>query len=541
MIAGLFALAGALGVVAWYMQRQAPRRVALSFARLLPDPPENTPPEPRFNMRPPVRSPAFWFHLIAVIMALVALWLDYDHNRATPTQAIGVRFVVDTSYSMSVLQNGETRLELAMRALDTHRKTARELAADSPYCDEVILVSNVSHNPINADLALAQAVSSFRGADKAALVSAARAEAGECGLTHTVVLTDQTKPAIRSDDANGHSPALLWHQIGDPSANAGLFSVSLEQAGFLEKGSTLSVVVAVHGKMQPPTLTLEAPDGATQELRLTQSLDRNDRYVAQARIRGTGEYRALLETQDALSGDNQVVFQVFATNQVTLNWNLPGFQAPPGAGVSSVGLTVIPVSDATPEDLRRPILLTRGEWPARASPGLVGAFVGDHPLVDPLNLDIVESFMPTVPQQGLPNGFQPVLTNDKGEVLIAERIDPPGFIVPEPRLDGHPDSAALSLTVFLSALDILAGGTVQDLPLIWQEPSGQIVQDAWKETDTARALGSPPDLTAPSPDARISRQQPVWPYLVLAVLVLLAGERFFRVFQAFRMRSRHAV
>ncbi len=541
MIAGLLGIAGTLGVVAWYLQRRPPHRFALSFARLLPDPPDSPPPEPRLDWRPPVRSLAFWLHLLAVICALVALWLDHEHVKSTSSRVVGVRFVVDTSYSMSAASQGTTRLEQALNALENHRKTARELASDNPYCDEVYLIATSASGPLRDETALAGLRPSFYGGDKAALIAAAKSEARDCPITYRIILTDLASPTLEAGEDPDHGSHLLWHQIGDPLANSGILAVAIEKAGFLGEGGTLSFLVAVYGEMRPPSLTVQAPDGTTQTIPLVPSLDRDDQYMAKANVLQSGEYRALIDAKDGLNGDNQVTFQVSDIEGVALNWMLPDIPPPSGVQVSETGLIVIPLSEATPANLDRPILATKGDWPATEAPGRVGAFLGDHTLVEPLNLDVVERFMPDVPQAGLPAGFHPVLTNDQGNILIAERLDPPGFIVPEPRLTGHPDSAALSLTVFMEALEALVGEAVQDLSLTWHDASGQVIPNAWKESDTARALAPPPALSPPPPDSHTSAPMPVWPYLVLATLALLISERAYRLVQSLRTRSPHAL
>jgi hypothetical protein len=91
--------------------------------------------------------------------------------------------------------------------------------------------------------------------------------------------------------------------------------------------------------------------------------------------------------------------------------------------------------------------------------------------------------------------------------------------------DADADVTALSLTLFYSALQDLSGVAEAPLALRWETAAGQIVVDAWKESDTARPLADalpPADYAAP---AAVPPAQPVWPLLLLAALGALLAER----------------
>ena len=154
----------------------------------------------------------------------------------------------------------------------------------------------------------------------------------------------------------------------------------------------------------------------------------------------------------------------------------------------------------------------------------IGAFVEDAALLGVLNLDVFESAAPRPFPGALPAGFQPVLTDSTGAVFVARRASPPGILVPAPELGQGDAVAALSLSLFFAALsDLTANGHMQP-DLHWTDATGVEVSEAWKESDTARVLGTAPDLSL-APRARAGVPSPLWPWLVQLALLLLVAER----------------
>ncbi len=519
MIAAGLALLAGLGVLAWYLQRPAPRDLRLSFARLLPDPPKATRPVPRLALALPLRSLPFWLHLLVVVMALAAIWADLRLRLATPDPQIGLRIVLDVSHSMGTVAAGASRLDLARAAARDEAEAARAAAGAAPYCDEVILAGRSLRRVTLADLDEVEALP--EGADALSLLEAARQEDAGCKITHVTVLSDLPAPtAAWPEDA----PALRWVQVGEPVANVAI--TAARQVPPRLDGTPASVILTLDtfGDMGGPVLVVSGPGGERRPA-LEPSLDRPGRFFAQMVPGAGGAHVARLESGGTYGGDDRLVFDLTAPDAIVLDWRLPGVPLPRGVRQSDrAGVSVVPLADLSSVPARAAVLAVYPGW-AGAAPREIGAFVEDPSLLGAINLDVLERRMPAPIPAPLPPGFAPVLTDAAGGVVIARRVDPPGLIVPTPVRDANPDVTALALTLFYSALQALSGRDEVPLDLRWETASGQVVTEAWKESDTARPLAPAPppaDYTSPMVE---SSAQPVWPLLLLMALAAMLAER----------------
>lgn len=519
MIAAVLALVAGLGALAWYLQRPAPRDMALSFARLLPDPPKAPRQVPRLALALPVRSLAFWLHLLAVVLALAAIWADLRFRLATPDPQIGLRIVLDVSHGMGTVAGGASRLDLARALARDEAAVARAAAGAAPYCDEVILAGLSQRRTGLAGVETATVLP--EGADTLALLAAAQQEDAGCAITHVLVLSDLPAPtAIWPEGA----PALRWVQVGDPVANAAVTSV--QQVPPRLEGTPASVIVTVDvfGDIGTPSLVVSGPEG---EIRpgLEPSLDRPGRFFGRFVPGPGGAHLARLEGGGAYDGDDRLVFDLTATDAIRLDWRLPDVPLPRGVRSSDQGsVSIVPLADLPAVPTRAAVLVVYAGWPA-AAPRRIGAFVEDVALLGAVNLDVLERWMPAAIPGALPPGFVPVLTDAVGGVVLARRAEPPGLIVPALLRDADEDVTALSLTLFYSALQDLAGGDEVPLDLRWETAAGQRVTEAWKESDTARPLSPAPlpaDYTAP---VAAATEQPVWPLMLLVALAAMLAER----------------
>jgi hypothetical protein len=516
--AGLAILAG-LGALAWYLQRPVPRDLRLSFARLLSDLPVAPRPVPRLALMLPVRSSAFWLHLLAVVLALAAIWADLQLRLTTSDPRIGLRIVLDVSHGMTTVAEGVSRLDLVRAAAREEAEVARGAAGSAPYCGEVILAARTLRRITLSDLDRVEALP--EGAYALSLMEAAKQEDAGCAITHVTVLSDLPLPpgAWPSD-----APPLRWVQVGASVPNAGLSEVRLVPAQLDGTPASLMVTVDTFGVAAVPTVVIESPVGEVRPP-VVPSLDRPGRFVAWMVPNAAGVHVARLEVGGAYRGDDQVIFDLTAPDALAIDWRLPGVPVPRGVQRSEgATLFVAPLAglDDLPSDVA--VLAVYPGW-AGAGPRAIGAFVEDRELLDAINLDVLERRMPLPIPLPLPPGFVQVLTDAAGGVVLARRTDPPGLIVPQPVRDADLDITALSLTLFYSALQDLSGGAETPLALRWESPGGEIVSEAWTESDTARPLmPAPPPadyavLPAEAPD------QPVWPLLLLVALAALLAER----------------
>lgn len=520
MIAGLIAVSLGLGALAWYLQRPLPRDLRLSFARLLPDPPKTQIPTPRFALMPPIRSAAFWLHLGAVCLAVAAIWADWRVRSAVKDPSIGLRIVLDVSHSMSVADGSQTRFDLARAAAMSEAETARRAAGVAEYCDELVVVARSIIREDGLD-GLPRAEPRREGGDVLRLLEAVRLEDDLCPITHVVILTDAPRPAL---SLAKDSPALRWLQIGEPAANAALTEVRHLPPRLDGTPAALLLTVETFGAIAPPSLFVTGPGGSLRP-ELEPSLDRPGRYLARFEPESAGRYIARLDGGGAYPADDRLIFDIDETQALAIDWRLGALAAPPGVtrreGAPLVVTDLAGLAAAPPD---RAVLVTYSGWGGAAS-RRIGSFVEDRALLDAINFDVLERRLPRPVPGPLPEGFSPILTDEAGGVIAARRIVPPGILVPEPLVGSDTDVTNLSLTMFFSALQELAGMGETPLPARWQMADEVEIAEAWKEADTARPLAPDTDEFAYAPVPTAGPDAPIWPTLLALSLGLLLIER----------------
>lgn len=530
----LVALSAALAVTAWHMQRPRPRRVAISFARFVPELPSATQNRLRLSLSRPRDLLPLVFLLLALGLGAWAL-IDGDRNsRATLPQHLGLRLVVDRSHSMGVADGDATRSARALARVEEAR--ALLLASGAPSrCLEFVGVGAVpgavEPMPVTRGIQHALLAPLPEGAEPAALIAAALSPATDCALTHVLVVTDQPPQSF----GGAEGPRVIWDQVGAPVANAGIRSLALQPGAMGQTLPVLHIDGVYSGQDLPASLRLEGP-GGVQDLPVYPSADVEGRWYARAPYAGPGLHVAQLQGGGAYAGDDHVRTQIIAPVQLAVDWQLDGLArpavfAPGGAGdlrVVAHNDTAAPLASA-----EEPILLGYSGFGAAADGRRIGPFREDPVLFGALNFDALEIALPSAFPGALPAGFAPVLTDDQGGVLVARRRDPPGILVPVPRPDLAEPARSLSLTLFFSALADLASLSPQPLDTQWLGGSGVEISEAWRESHLARPLAEPVALSALTVAGTAQQDQPVWPWFVLAAIVSVLGERLLRLIRSF--------
>ena len=524
MTAGLLAVLAGFGVLAWYMQRRDPPELRLSFARLLQDPLDLTRKQPRFSWVPPTGSLSFWLHMAVVALCIAAIWTGWTTVQGRKGMSVGLRVVLDVSHSMSLPDKAGTRLDAAREIALAAREAAVRAARAANFCDELVLAGAgiTSAGPLTAGLAVARTLP--EGGEAARLLAAAALDPEACPVTHVLVVSDLPRPAQLWP---GDAPVLIWRQVGQPLANAGLLWVRFRPSGLVAAPAVAEIGVGVFGGINPPVLQIRGPDG-TQEVTLLPSLDRLDLLVGRFQPKSTGAYRAVLVGGGAYSGDDSLEFDLDVPRNTGRDWRLEALPPPPGTRQDQSGIVVAELSQLVGQDggdLKRPIVATYPGWKNGGSGQFLGSFIEGNPLLDAVNMDVLERFTPQALRTGLPDGFSPVLTDAKGGILIAQRKSPPGFIVPHPVLRGDPDLVALSTIVFFTALRNATDVGERSVLGRWRMPDGTEVTQAWKESDTAKPVADPAAPVEIVPRRAAASEMPVWPWMLAAALVFLMFER----------------
>ena len=527
MIAVAISAALGLAALAWYMQRRPPARVSLSFARLMPDPPDEPSPKPRFAPIPPVRSLPFWLHLLLVALCIAALVTDVRVSTSNAPQDIGLRLVVDVSHSMGVQDETGTRLDSALGLARTILAAATEAAQGGTVCVDAFQVgADVSRmQPDHLDAARVRP----EAGDIPTVLQAARADPDLCVITHVAVLTDLPRPAV---DWPTDAPQLIWAQVGLPQPNAGIAGVAYSPPQLGGRPAGVVLTLETYGDMPPPVVTVQGPGGVTRPM-VMQAIDRSGRYLASFDVRRGGTFDVALDNGGAYVGDDHLRFSLNTPDKIGIDWRISGLPAvSAGSRKAENDIVVMALTSGDLVPQGNAVLLAYQGWPRETVEPRIGAFVEDPALFDPINFDVLERHLPQGLTAQLPTGFIPELTSDDGAVIVARRDNPPGLILPLPVLTGDPDVQALSQTLFFTGLQRLTQRGDHQVTPIWKTPDGTDIETAWKESDTARPLFAPSEVRFSMRPAEIARDTPIWPWLLLFALVSILAERLWLLSQS---------
>lgn len=518
----------ALAVLLWHMQKPRPPRIAVSFARFVPA----LPPAPsgwsRITLTVPRDLPTLLCLLLAAGLCIWALMDAHRSYLAARPDHLGLRVVLDRSHSMSVMDGAQSRADSARVRLDEARATLRGAGAGS-LCIEVIGVGAGILTPqmLAPDGTVPAEMTEPRpeGGDPALLLEAAARAQGECALTHVLVLTDQPKAGVAPADGR----LVLWDQIGAPTGNSGLRALAFLPTAFGQNSPEIRIEGLSSAAEPPAKLRFDGP-GGVQEPAIQPDPNAEGRWFAIAAYTEAGDYRASLAPGDGYGGDDMVQARLERQPGLQAEWRLDGMSRP---GMIAEGAQDSPLITSagrlTPEDLSRPVLITWPGFGAATAARELGPFREDAALFGAINFDTLETALPAAWPGELPAGFVPVLTDAAGGVLVARRAQPFGLILPEPRPDLPEPARSLSLTLFFAGLADLLTLPTEPQRLNWFTLDGTGIDSAWRETLTGRPAGQPVDLAVLAMTGAADEEVPVWPWAVLAALLLLLGERALRL------------
>ncbi|PKQ10936.1 MAG: hypothetical protein CVT70_16870 [Alphaproteobacteria bacterium HGW-Alphaproteobacteria-1] len=516
----------ALLMLLWHMQKPRPRRIAISFARFVPPLPQAPAGWSRIALTRPRDLSALLCLLAAVGFGLWAL-LDAGRNyRAALPDHLGLRVVFDRSGSMAVADGGESRQTRALKQVEAARLVLANAGVGS-LCIEMLGVGAAIGpalplaltGPLPAD----DMAPLSEGAEPARLLEAARRPANGCALTHVLVITD-----LPPQPADLGGPLLLWDQIGAAVGNNGLRALALRPSAFGQTTPEIRLEGVNSGRDAPPALVLTGPAGP-QNAVIYPDPEAEGRWYAIAVYNGAGEYTARLPAGDGYPGDDRISTRLDMPLALAVDWQLGTLPRPASlAAGGAADPLVTELAQLAPQDLARPLMLT---YPGFDSKGAarIGPFRESLALLSALNFDALEVALPAPYPAPLPPGFVPMMTDDQGGVLIAQRADPPGLILPAPRLDLPEPQRSLSLTLFFSGLADLIVTPPRAQAIRWIGPDEAPIPDAWRESLTGRPAGAPADLAVLAGSSATPQQLPFWPWAVLAALAALLAEKLLRL------------
>lgn len=528
-----------LAMVTWHMRRPNFRDLRISASRFLPDLPQSSAPRTQITISAPLRSLPFWLRLCGYSALLLALLPGFEGTIERPTSAVGLRIILDTSPSMTVFdpQSGVTRLE---HAKETARRTLAELRkehAPKEICDEILGVDALTQTPTgSAEAAIASLQPGTHGATAKQILDALQMVPArpECPLTHSIVFSDLPQPA--------EVPAMtrvLWHQIGTATPNAALTAARRRGDHFLDQTQTIELLITLFGTMEEtPEVTISGPNGPISP-QLESDPEADNRIIAYFDLLTSGNFTAMLKSNDAFALDDKVRFSVSSEPPLQVIWNASSLakpnwlpEAPPGAENT---IHIEDLSSVTPEssDTQHKTIYLYDGWSAAATARHIGPFMHEHPLMSGLNFDVFDSIRPNSISPPAAPGFLKTFTSalrpeGGGLPWVALRENPRQVILPMPsNLDAN--TRNMSWLVFVNSLRWMGEDPERRIPLAWVAPDASIIQNADFESNTAHPMAAAPIHTdfLNTTAVEATKPVPIWPlFLALAALFFLV-ERVF--------------
>jgi hypothetical protein len=519
--------ASAAALIAAYMRRpRMKRRLRLGAARFLVD--FSPASRSRLALAPLLHSRMFFIRMLFIAAVAAALLPALNRDPAGGDARLGLRIIVDTTASMGVAGQAATGAA-ATRAAQARTlvaallrdKEAEAQAKNYRLCTRILAVDRETRllPPGSLEAAL---VPRRLGGDPRLLESAALGEDAGCPPTHAVVVTDRRKPAM---PAAADGRAVLWWQVGRPVPNAAIEAVTVDADPLLPGPVRVSFAVRQYGAAgEPRQGAVTGPDGAKVPLSADCTRHAGE-FCFEAKA--PGRYTIALAGADAFAGDDRAVVTVPEIKALAVDWRLRGIPAPPALRIDdSPDAILVARAEDNPDIASRRAVLIGGTWSLDPDRSKLGFFNPDDPLLENVNIDLIEQAAPSA--LALPAGFVRAAAVD-GRDIIARRSGPRAALVPPPLW--HRDAAAAlrnaSLLLFANALRYVSADHAPPQQVSFIDADGQELPDVRFESDTAED-GDRSDLAAaiaPAPAGRGDGGAPLWPWLVVAALAILAVER----------------
>jgi hypothetical protein len=550
-------LAAALVVI--YMARPNFRRAILSAALFFRDDPVLGSTS-RIAWSTPRPTPLFYLQLSVLLLLLLAV--PHCRGAAVVDRSVksGVRVLIDRSASMSTQQNGATRFDAAIAALQSVTATEQSaiacfalsafdvelttIAENAASVGELVaLVSGLEPRPLGTELSLVQralagapAPSRVEGPAPSRVegpapsrIEGPGAARGGCATSATIVISDMPAPPWMDAPA---SRGDVWIDVSQPAPNAGIVDLVDDRDRVSGTVQRVRILVSAFGGMPASkvTVAVKSPDGIVR----AQAVEGWDGGTGRVDLMPSlpGRYTFQVNPGGAYRFDDEAAIDVPPAGPIRVDWRVARREWLTRLGWieerDNPDLRVLPSIEML--DSRPAIVLGTGYAPRPGPAQPVTTFLETSPLVTGLNFDVAErSGMSAAPP--LPPGFNAVLSGPESAVWIAERTTPVAAFVPGLPLDGDDNVARFSSTVFLNAArwilerrprPALFTLTSPEQP----EPSGTRIALHPGEGNTGRTPRSVGTFDPRAPrGGQVERRLPLWPWLVGAAALVFLTER----------------
>lgn len=521
--------------------KPAPRISAARFFEKL-DPPRNRPPVIRWGR--PTFSRAFFLQLLILLVLVIAALSVEPLFTLGSSKSVGVWIIVDTSASMSTLQDGKTRLQLAQEQATEAIVRAQNAAEGLSNCWQVSAFDLERRGLLvtrDADTARREVEAlkpRLLGTDlnlvRSALVLLQDQSGAPCEITHIVVLSDQPAPEWLGE--KGMLP-VIWRDVAAVVDNTGFTRLEAMRHPLTGMVGHIEIEISAFGAApQNVQLQIQLPDGTTLQ---RQSNWRSDNvWVDKLSPTQPGLYFLRLSPGGVYKFDDDVAVEITEAQSIRVDWGAPDrslldLLKATGAWVEDKRNPQLRVVTRLVEGDAVPTLIVGSGYTGSPRAGRqISDFYEPSSLLSDLNLDVVESAGTGGIE--LPPGFEPVLRWTDGNVWLAQRTVPPAAYVPGLPTGKDDNLGRLSMTVFFNAvrwlmqtrpLPELYTLTTPALPL----PQGNRIAMHEGEGNTTLKPISRGSFDDIQPGGNRAAKQPAWPPLVALALMFLMLERVLSV------------
>lgn len=509
------------------MRRPNFSRLRLSAARFLPPLPKARQSRTRWSPSAPVLSWRYYLRVSIVGLLALACLAPAFQPMGDP-RAVQLAIVIDTSHSMGA-GGDSAAINRVSRTLEILADHLSGLAADAAVCLVLREVDVSIHKNLSLtidDLRNYQTRVRAVGADGAALLRAATNSGENCDPNQAIVLTDRPAPAAPSAKVGGQ---VIWLDLSTPAGNWGFANFSRRAPSLVQQAPPV-MEISQYGKVpRELSVLIESSAGQTRA-----PIDVSNRGPWQLAIDvPEGPVRLTLIPGGAYDGDDRVRFIARKRSALKVDWRIKNPPMPRHLGWEMVdninsdaqALLVSTISpDTDYEKIGSAVLVYRGiEGDGSGIERRIGRFVEGSGLLEAVNFDLLEERMRA--SENSPAGFSPILQDEQGAVVIAARADPRAVLIPGPV--GVPDGNGqrLWLTLLFNSLRWVLSGTGEVAQVNFVGPDGDLVPNAFLESNTAEAVRSVGEIRDIRPVKDNHLDAELWPWLVMLATILFAFER----------------
>ena len=555
-----------VGLVILYLTRPNYRPHILSsayFFEKIPDQQENS---RQFSFRSLLLSPAFYFQLVALLVALLAFYLWLMPPAVGETEpAVGVAIYIDTSASMSAAAGpGEsrTRLDLAIErveAITEHLRTQPDeifVCITLSYFDSTITAVNsvtdrIAFDSINASARQLENIFDRRvlNSDMALLQREIRrilapstelpASSNACAVTHVAVITDAPAPDWRAEFDD--SQPIVWLNVGTPIENTGIVNLTSDRSacaiGRTDGGTTIQVEFATYGVSAPRTVMVSRQDG-TQLYQ--QQIDWARQTIYPFSLTESGLYRFMLSDGGGYVYDDSAIIDVQAGEGIRVDWQLTDLTWAQRFGWTldsqSPDVRVTPYSGSTQNGDTVPTLYLGDGYYQTPQAAQIAFFQETNPLLSNLDLDVAETL--GIRGVNLTNDLrlQPALIDADGFTWFAlspTGVTPYSAFIPGLPMETDMNEARFSSIVFINALCwLLEANTTTALFSLTDSanplPDGTRLS-LFPEEGNTMVVGNSTDRVEQLQPAQSTVQFPIWLVATAVAAIIFVVERLLSI------------